>query len=499
MISINPLNNKKYKIPDKLDDKKHIDDFLKNNKNKKVVLVQGLGFVGSVMSLVCANSLSENYAVIGVDLPNESSYWKIKSINEGFFPIKSSDKKVDVFFKNARKKNNFYATYDNYSYSKADIIIININLDVQKNSNFYADIKNYDVDLNPFTNSIKIISKNCKEDVIILVESTVPPGTCQKLIYPIFKTEFKNRRLNLNKLKLGHSYERVMPGPDYINSIQNFYRVYSGIDKKSEKSIEKFLKTIISTDNYPLTKLSNTNATEMSKVLENSYRSMNIAFMVEWSRFAENANVNLYEVIDAIKMRPTHSNMMFPGIGVGGYCLTKDPLLASWSKKNIFKRNEGLSQSEKAVEINDKMPLEAFNFLKSEINLESIENLNILLLGVSYRSEVSDTRYTPVEQLYNYLSSENCKIKLHDPYVNFWEEKKIYIKDNIDKLFKDNFDVIVFCTSHNYYKNSKKLINLILSQKKLFILDTVGVLKNNEINILKTKFTVRVLGSGDIN
>jgi len=290
-----------------------------------------------------------------------------------------------------------------------------------------------------------------------------------------------------------------MPGPDYINSIQNFYRVYSGIDKKSEKSIEKFLKTIISTDNYPLTKLSNTNATEMSKVLENSYRSMNIAFMVEWSRFAENANVNLYEVIDAIKMRPTHSNMMFPGIGVGGYCLTKDPLLASWSKKNIFKRNEGLSQSEKAVEINDKMPLEAFNFLKSEINLESIENLNILLLGVSYRSEVSDTRYTPVEQLYNYLSSENCKIKLHDPYVNFWEEKKIYIKDNIDKLFKDNFDVIVFCTSHNYYKNSKKLINLILSQKKLFILDTVGVLKNNEINILKTKFTVRVLGRGDIN
>ena len=86
-----------------------------------------------------------------------------------------------------------------------------------------------------------------------------------------------------------------MPGPNYIDSIQNFYRVYSGINEKSADSVESFLKTIISTKEYPLTRLGNTNATEMAKVLENSYRAMNIAFAVEWSRFAEEADVNLYE------------------------------------------------------------------------------------------------------------------------------------------------------------------------------------------------------------
>ena len=114
-----------------------------------------------------------------------------------------------------------------------------------------------------------------------------------------------------------------MPGPNYIDSIKNFYSVYSGIDKISAIETRKLFKTIISTKKYPLTRLVNTNATEMAKVLENSYRAMNIAFIVEWSRFAEESNVNLYEVVDAIRMRPTHSNIMYPGIGVGGYCCNK--------------------------------------------------------------------------------------------------------------------------------------------------------------------------------
>ena len=103
---------------------------------------------------------------------------------------------------------------------------------------------------------------------------------------------------------------------DHIDSIQNFYRVYSGVNKYSADAVESFLKSIISTKKFPLTRLGNTNATEMAKVLENSYRAMNIAFITEWSRFAEDSSVNLYEVVEAIKMRPTHSNMMYPGIGL---------------------------------------------------------------------------------------------------------------------------------------------------------------------------------------
>ena len=109
-----------HKIPENLDDKTEIDAFLFKNKGKKLIVVQGLGFVGSVMALVCANSKIENYAVIGIDLPNEKSYWKIKSINDGIFPINSSDKLIETFYQNSRQSNNFYATFDPYCFTKAD-------------------------------------------------------------------------------------------------------------------------------------------------------------------------------------------------------------------------------------------------------------------------------------------------------------------------------------------------------------------------------------------
>ncbi len=191
---------------------------------------------------------------------------------------------------------------------------------------------------------------------MVLVETTVPPGTSQKIVKPLLEENLQKRGLPTDKLKVGHSYERVMPGPKYIDSIQNFYRVFAGIDEKSTAATETFLRTVIRTDEYPLTQLGNTNATEMAKVLENSFRAMNIAFMVEWSRFAEEAGVDIYEVVNAIRMRPTHKNIMLPGLGVGGYCLTKDPLLASWARMNLFGSEERLLQSEKGVHINDKMP-----------------------------------------------------------------------------------------------------------------------------------------------
>ncbi len=385
MKSINAINGKEYIIPPDLDDKKNIDNFLANNKNKPVIVVQGLGFVGAVMSLVCADAINGDYAVLGVDLANEQTFWKIQSLNEGVFPLIAEDPKIEEFYQKVRMKGNFYATFDSYAYSKADVIIVDINLDVKKNSNQEKEIESYDVDLSGFKKAMESIGNNCKENVLVLVETTVPPGTCQKIVYPILKDCLAKRGLPLDHLKLGHSYERVMPGPGYIDSIQNFYRVYSGVDEKSADATEEFLRTVIKTDKYPLTRLGNTNATEMAKVLENSYRAMNIAFAVEWSRFAEEAGVDLYEVVHAIRMRPTHANLMFPGIGVGGYCLTKDPLLASWARQNLIGGKEKLTFSESGVNTNDKMPIYAFNFLKDQYK-ESLKDKKVLLLGVSYRS-----------------------------------------------------------------------------------------------------------------
>jgi len=223
-ISKSPVTGKEYEIPSVLDDKAGIDAFIALHPGKKVVVVQGLGFVGSVMGLVVANALTEEYAVIGIDLPTPASYWKIRSINEGVFPIIASDPKIDLYYQQALTKKNYYATYDSHAYSKADVVVVDINLDVQKKSAKNNDLEGYDVDLTPFKKAIEAIGSNCKEEVLVLVETTVPPGTAQKIVRPLLEECLTKRGLTTDKLKVGHSYERVMPGPKYIDSIQNFYR-----------------------------------------------------------------------------------------------------------------------------------------------------------------------------------------------------------------------------------------------------------------------------------
>ena len=211
-----------------LDDSKTIHDFLSKNKGKKVVVVQGLGFVGAVMSLVCANAVNEEYAVIGVDLANENTYWKIRSINDGVFPLIANDLKIETFFNKTKEKENFLATFDPIAYKFADIVIVDINLDLQKNSNDNGVLKDFDVNLDGFQSAIKSIGAHCREDVLVLVETTVPPGTCEQVVKPVIEDELMKRGLSTDRYYLGHSYERVMPGPEYIDSIREFPRVYSG-------------------------------------------------------------------------------------------------------------------------------------------------------------------------------------------------------------------------------------------------------------------------------
>ena len=176
-FSISNLSNKSYKIPEILDDSEAIEEFLNKNVGKKIIVVQGLGFVGAVMSLVCANSVSEDYAVIGVDLATKNTYWKIKSINDGIFPLIADDPKIAEFFEKTREKGNFLATYDPVAYQYADVIIVDINLDVKKNSVKNNILDSYDVDLSSFKAAISAIGDYCNEDTLILVETTVPPGT----------------------------------------------------------------------------------------------------------------------------------------------------------------------------------------------------------------------------------------------------------------------------------------------------------------------------------
>ncbi len=144
------------------------------------------------------------------------------------------------------KKGNLKSTYTKKSNSKADIIIISIICDL------ITDNGQKKVVLSKFKLSVSQIAKNISEDTLVIVESTVPPGTCQKIVYPLFKDTFIKRKLDFNMFFLAHSYERVMPGDEYFDSIVNYWRVFSGINNVSANKCESFLSRIINIDKYPL-------------------------------------------------------------------------------------------------------------------------------------------------------------------------------------------------------------------------------------------------------
>jgi len=496
IVSINTLTQERYIVPEDLDDSKNINEFLFINRGKNVIVVQGLGFVGAVMSLVCANAVAKDYAVIGIDLPSKDSYWKIKSINEGVFPLIADDPKISEFFENTKNKGNFLATYDPLAYSYADTVIVDVNLDVQKKSYSSHKLKDFDVNLSSFKSAITTIGKNCKQDVMVLVETTVPPGTCANVVKPILEEELLKRGLSIKEYILGHSYERVMPGPEYIESIRSFPRVYSGVDARSADDIETFLKTIIDTEVCELTRLENTNATEIAKVLENSYRAMNIAFVVEWSRFAEEAGVDLYEIVNAIRVRKTHTNLMYPGIGVGGYCLTKDPLLASWSRKSFFGSDSDLKMSINSVSVNDQMPVYAFNRLVEIFG--HLVNMNVIFLGVSYRGDIGDTRFTPVETLVDLVRKAGARVKLHDPFISYWQEQDCSVESELDEVLCLEPELVIISTGHSEYRKSETISKL-MNIKSTNIFDTIGLFSKKQLIMLQGKHKVSVLGKGDIN
>jgi nucleotide sugar dehydrogenase len=432
-----------------------------------------------------------------VDQDTETGRKTVDSLNAGVFPITADDPKIAEYYEAARRRGNFYATVDTAAYAAADVIIVDINLDVNKTSNEKYALAAYDVDLLPFKAAIKTIGKYCKPDALVLIETTVPPGTCQNIAVPTLKAALEERGLPSGRIRIGHSSERVMPGPNYIDSIQSFYRVYSGVDEASARAVEAFLKTIIRTDEYPLTRLGNTNATEMAKVLENSYRAMNIAFVVEWSRMAEEAGVDLYEVVHAIRQRPTHSNLMFPGIGVGGYCLTKDPLLASWARTNLLGGKDGLDQSETAVSINDQMPRYAFEFLGRRY-ASPLKGKKVLLLGVSYRGDVGDTRFSPVEPFYRCLLSAEALISAHDPFVSDWKETGVAPCANLGEALDTGPDIAVISTGHSVYRKNGTIDLLLEKKEQMWIYDTIGLLSNEQIKRLQGLHRVIVLGRGDL-
>jgi len=206
---------------------------------------------------------------------------------------------------------------------------------------------------------------------------------------------------------------------------------------------------VLNIKEYPLTRLQSTTACETAKVLENSYRATTIALMEEWGRFAEAVGIDLFEVISAIRRRPTHSNMRQPGFGVGGYCLTKDPLLGAVAARQLFGL-EGVDFpfSTLAVETNRQMPLVSLQMLDALLN-GGLTGKNILLLGVSYRQDVADTRYSPSETFVRGALEHGASVVCHDPLVTDWPELDLTVANELPSL--DQVDAVVFAVPHREY------------------------------------------------
>lgn len=440
----------------------------------KKVCVQGLGFVGSAMSAAIANARNSNgeyyFDVIGIDLNSNLGNKRVNLVNSGIFPAKTTDQKLKDIFKDCVKRGNLKATHDDKFYSEADVIIVDIALDI----NFLDD--NPKIDFERLKNAIRTISKRMKSDALIIIETTVPPGTCKNIIAPIILEEINKRGILLKKINLAHSYERVMPGKNYYDSIVNFWRVYSGINEQSSSLCFDFLSKIIDTKKYPLTRLDSTTASETAKLLENSYRAANIAFIHEWTVFAEKVGINLFEIINAIQVRPTHKNIRYPGLGIGGYCLTKDPSFTPAASKQIFDLDLEFPFSKLSIKVANQMPIHTFKRVK-EI-LKNLNNKKILLCGASYRQDVADTRYSPTEILYKELLLTKANVEVHDPLVSYWEELSLETKTG-DLPDASNYDLIIFCIPHSEY-TSLNLSEWIKDKNKTKVLDAFMVFKTEQ-------------------
>ncbi len=511
-VSVAP-NGVKYRLPDAGDnvaEVKVIDEITARQRKlgRKIVAVQGLGFVGAVMAAVIADATNKKgkpiYFVHGQQRPSGRSYWKVPVINKGCSPIEAEDPEIPkIFPRIVKRKKTLRATWHNRAFEVADIIVVDIQLDATKPV-FGNAAKGY-CDTSAFESAMKTLGEHIKPNALVLIETTVPPGTSQHIVRPILEREFKKRGIDIRKSppRIAHSYERVMPGREYVSSIRDFWRTYSGIDKECADRTKRFLKDVLNTKKFPIYCLGNTNASELAKTMENSFRAANIALVHEWALFAEEVGINLFEVVQSIRVRPTHRNLMNPGFGVGGYCLTKDPVLANWASKKIFKRKMGLPMAVGAVDINDLMPLHTLDLIKGalggKIRKKSLKNRKVHILGVSYLKDVGDTRHSPTEILWNGLVKEGAKPTCHDPLVKAWPElPKVKVQKALYRSLK-GADAVVFAVGHKEYMRLDPTRVVKAAGRKPAIIDTQNLITDEKISkYLRLGCEVRGVGKGHI-
>jgi len=398
------------------------------NEGKEIVVVMGVGFVGAVMAAIIADTVDKETGrpskfVVGCQRPSTRSYWKIPLLNQGISPVKAEDPEVEpMIARCVRDKKTLVATYNSDCLKLADCVVIDVQCDYTKKD--LGNMRTGHVEMGALEATMKTIGEKIPAECLTLIETTVAPGTTEYVAWPIMKKAFAERGIESEPL-LAHSFERVMPGKHYVSSIRDFWRVCSGCDAEARARVEKFLHEVLNTEEFPLTVMDRPIESETTKIVENSFRATTLAFLDEWSLFAERNGVDLIKVVNAIKVRPTHSNMIFPGPGIGGYCLPKDGGLGFWAYKHILGFNDDIFKiTTKAIDINDTRSLHV-----ADLTRDALRNMGrqaagatVLLCGASYRQDVGDTRYSGSEVVVRKLTEMGADMRVHDPYVEHWYE-----------------------------------------------------------------------------
>ena len=404
------------------------------SKFKYNLAVIGLGYVGLPLAIEAVNN---KLKVAGYDI-NESV---VDSLNKSISHVEDISNKV---LKDALSKN-LLITSDSNILGDSEYIVISVP----------TPLTDYQPDLSYVEAATKSIAENLTKGQIIILESTTYPGTTLEIVKPILE---KNSSLLAGEdFLLGYSPERIDPGNKEW-TFKNTPKIVSGINEKSLKKISEFYNSIID----EVVEVSGTREAEMVKLIENTYRQVNIAMVNELAILSNMLDIDIWEVIDAAKTKPFGFQSFRPGPGVGGHCIPIDPKYLSFKTRQI---GQPVRFVELAQEINNSMPNYVITRVSELMNKKEIlmKNSRILILGVAYKKDIGDTRESPAIDIIESLLDKSAEVSFYDPYVDelIVNKESVLKEQDLDSI--SNYDMVIIHTPHTSFskidfENIKSLI-----------------------------------------
>ena len=409
-----------------------------NTEFKYDLGVVGLGYVGLPLAVEAATS---SLKVIGFDINSE----RVEMINNGHSPIE--DISNDEL---SQSLQNFHSTIDSEELSQCRNIVISVP----------TPLTDYQPDLSYVINAAKTVGENLVKNQVVILESTTYPGTTVEVLIPNLE---KMSGLEAGKdFFVGYSPERIDPGNE-VWKFKNTPKVISGINNVSTEKIQSFYESII--DETVLVK--GTKEAEMVKLLENTYRHVNIALINELAILCKMLDIDIWEVVNAAKTKPFGFESFKPGPGVGGHCIPVDPEYLSFKTRQIGKPVRFV---ELAQEINNSMPLYVVNQVNEILNKNKIilNSSKILLMGVAYKKDISDMRESPAIDIAELLLDKEVDISYYDPYVEEFKVSGHIINREVDTNSFEDYDMLLVLTPHSNFAQ------LDFNNLKTIIFDTTG-------------------------